>query len=971
MSQLWLLLCLLLLIPLNAQNCVSEICTDYICIINSSASANLDGVYKWAYWDTKLKGSAYYNSINNRYIYPTLLSSRYYYHIGRNVSKNRVSGHCNIGPAQTNYIFNLQDCIGKWKSYRKGEFALDPAQIVTSCQDVCSSGHYFSYNLEGTYIFHHYNTSARGNVYYCQSCGKSGAYLHPYTNMGTYYWLFGPDYTSSGAWIRCIIGTHLPVDYVFDLHDCIHKWEVWNDNISQWQNKNIITAKCNYNFTSNYNLSIGTATVTNPPTSSPTRQNEHFDAGNSKKSSHLYAFAACGIISIFIIAVVTIGSTAYFSRKRRRLKRYGDIHWESFVIFILLTFEYMTNVLFAGRLALSWQKCQQHGLLYIALCMIIPYVISILHCVVNILKWKNNSIDKPFISIFQYNKYLLLITCFGCYYGSIALFNSDVLFYSPLFNMPFPSRAHHNEKQIYLISATYGFFALAPAIYAYWTLITFEDSFCLETKDPYDFSIVMGSWFSSCLTIPFLVFQLFSVCCWQCINGKVVQPRNNVSAGFKNIPPIDNDVAIHDEEETKDEAQFMVSNVTSETTNQKQDVYGTDLDKIISKSTTQLIELASNLVSPTGTSPNDKLSSYKQKQSISSYTMSPKNTNDINPLLVHHCINADDKKSVQQQKYETKFKWQWYSGSSGWKDYDEKVSSQIDEAYIENITRYAFKIKNNHTKYEIDFARMKQCNLDTNKLRVIRRVKTDEPNSNNMYSNMNGYSTDNINMVNHIIDAQDTDEKIACIQVDKFVDCNEIEQGLRTKQLEYCKQASIEAEEMYEIHEYNDYVTKTNNIEDISQNPQNSQNKKDIPNDDESLYDAPNMEGLQAVTMYNSEHIANSSVLSFLSNSKAKDKEDCFLEAVACPEEKDGEMSYNNNTETKCDIESDENIETKEGLLEYTDNVEFNSDPESSDDDTHIHHGEIMSVTNGQVTINVNGTEIVYFLDQIVIYQHK
>ena len=43
------------------------------------------------------------------------------------------------------------------------------------------------------------------------------------------------------------------------------------------------------------------------------------------------------------------------------------------------------------------------------------------------------------------------------------------------------------------------------------------------------------------------------------------------------------------------------------------------------------------------------------------------------------------------------------------------------------MARYAFKIRSNSTKYEIDFDAMKQLNLDSKKLRIIRRVQWLQP----------------------------------------------------------------------------------------------------------------------------------------------------------------------------------------------------------------------------------------------------
>eukprot|EP01084_Bolivina_argentea_P051475 94703_1 len=267
--SLSILLYLFITLPSSsyAQNCVSEKCRDDICISGSTAVADLDGRYTWAYWDIDLNGSAYYNLINDYYIYPYLLSTEYYYLIGDNISSAVVSGYCNIGPPPpNNYIFNLHDCIGEWNSYKTSPpgFAPDPTEIVTSCQDVCSTGHQLSFNLDGTYVFDHFDTSTNGNVYYCASCATSGAYLHPYIGS-SYYWLFSSNYSTISSWVHCIVGTNLPIDYVFDLRDCINKWKVYNYSTTLWQSINVFAAKCNYPTTA-----TPTVITTIPTTAIPT-----------------------------------------------------------------------------------------------------------------------------------------------------------------------------------------------------------------------------------------------------------------------------------------------------------------------------------------------------------------------------------------------------------------------------------------------------------------------------------------------------------------------------------------------------------------------------------------------------------------------------------------------------------------------------------------------------------------------------
>lgn len=65
--------------------------------------------------------------------------------------------------------------------------------------------------------------------------------------------------------------------------------------------------------------------------------------------------------------------------------------------------------------------------------------------------------------------------------------------------------------------------------------------------------------------------------------------------------------------------------------------------------------------------------------------------------------------------------WQWYSDKRGWTAYHSKLSRKMESAFTEGMTRYVFKIRSTRTQYEVDFGSMIQRNLDTLKVRAIRR----------------------------------------------------------------------------------------------------------------------------------------------------------------------------------------------------------------------------------------------------------
>jgi len=65
--------------------------------------------------------------------------------------------------------------------------------------------------------------------------------------------------------------------------------------------------------------------------------------------------------------------------------------------------------------------------------------------------------------------------------------------------------------------------------------------------------------------------------------------------------------------------------------------------------------------------------------------------------------------------------WQWHSDKRGWTPYHSKLSRKMERAFTEGLSRYVFKIRSTGTQYEVDFASMTQRNLDSLKLRNIRR----------------------------------------------------------------------------------------------------------------------------------------------------------------------------------------------------------------------------------------------------------
>eukprot|EP01084_Bolivina_argentea_P050630 93121_1 len=216
--------------------------TDKMCISESSMET-LNGEYEWNSWDNDITGSKYYKSSYNKYLYPYITtggSLRYY--INSDGYGTMVNAYCEINNAPSNYIFNVEDCIGSWYIATENDgFVQDPNMISTNCQELCIKGDYRN-NLDGTYIWHHFNPIISSSVYECESC-QSYLFLWKFDD-GELNWRIGPDYSDAGAWTSChleeIDGVHHPELCDSSNWGCWYD-DTWNDNIISVEKCDITT----------------------------------------------------------------------------------------------------------------------------------------------------------------------------------------------------------------------------------------------------------------------------------------------------------------------------------------------------------------------------------------------------------------------------------------------------------------------------------------------------------------------------------------------------------------------------------------------------------------------------------------------------------------------------------------------------------------------------------------------------------
>merc|ERR1712013_472384 len=75
---------------------------------------------------------------------------------------------------------------------------------------------------------------------------------------------------------------------------------------------------------------------------------------------------------------------------------------------------------------------------------------------------------------------------------------------------------------------------------------------------------------------------------------------------------------------------------------------------------------------------------------------------------------------VHSGAIEIKHRWEWQEDDSSWKRYSKRVSAQIESAKVSGIKK--FFLSENGNSYSVDFAALRQSNVQTGKRRSVRRV---------------------------------------------------------------------------------------------------------------------------------------------------------------------------------------------------------------------------------------------------------
>merc|ERR1719361_1967790 len=112
--------------------------------------------------------------------------------------------------------------------------------------------------------------------------------------------------------------------------------------------------------------------------------------------------------------------------------------------------------------------------------------------------------------------------------------------------------------------------------------------------------------------------------------------------------------------------------------------------------------------------PPFEVNSIPSIPSISSIPSIPSN-----PVTLSTASTSRGFEREGQRQWE--WQWEWHSDKRGWTPYHNKLCRKMESALRAGMSRYVFKIRSTRTQYELDFQSMTQHNLDTLKMRAIRR----------------------------------------------------------------------------------------------------------------------------------------------------------------------------------------------------------------------------------------------------------
>eukprot|EP01084_Bolivina_argentea_P247172 413567_1 len=230
---------------------------DKMCAVGSTNSA-LDGTYEWLYWNENINGSIYHNAAINKYLYPIIDSTIYYYRISDTIGHSTtVDAYCQIDNIQSPHMFDVKDCYKKWS---------DSNMIIVSCQDVCISGHDVYSHLDGTYVWYRFYDSGFTHTAVYGLTTVNNVYLYGNIHLNAYQWQIAGDFTSPTCTSYCSVANNVSSDYIFDIEDCVStgtgNWHTYGSTGTPLVDT-MTLQKCNYPATA-------TPTTSSPTTSKPT-----------------------------------------------------------------------------------------------------------------------------------------------------------------------------------------------------------------------------------------------------------------------------------------------------------------------------------------------------------------------------------------------------------------------------------------------------------------------------------------------------------------------------------------------------------------------------------------------------------------------------------------------------------------------------------------------------------------------------
>eukprot|EP01083_Nonionella_stella_P183227 661472_1 len=112
--------------------------------VNGSDEEEINGKYTWFFYDQYMNGSVYYNIENEKFLYPFISDSGFYFWKIDNDSRNGDSNmRCKVEGAfnaKQSHMFDVNDCVNNWEVYTNGTWVLNRNIFVTGCQDICVEG---------------------------------------------------------------------------------------------------------------------------------------------------------------------------------------------------------------------------------------------------------------------------------------------------------------------------------------------------------------------------------------------------------------------------------------------------------------------------------------------------------------------------------------------------------------------------------------------------------------------------------------------------------------------------------------------------------------------------------------------------------------------------------------------------------------------------------------------------------------